>query len=316
MNFERWEDRPLVADARWTTDGVPVQIGRPLKDDSPLAEMIVHGECEWDAWFLDPRRFTGHANVELCALKAIEAAKRDVFQPDWKKVFEADELLQELVPKHKVKFLDVRLNLLRQWHIDGLLCIGDAAHAMSPCHAEPVTRCAWCAPTPGSDTCSPPATDSGGAAFWSFPWQALQAVADTSTTPLMWREASVQPPPASFLESYARAAEDGEAVLTVTVGSALSGTFGSAEAAAFQFDVTTDPAANLASVEAGLARAAEDGVELVVLPEGRAERVELLLSHTGEEIRLDSASASEGSLDQASTARSQSFVGACGRPSR
>lgn len=31
-----------------------------------------------------------------------------------------------------VKFLDVRLNRLRRWHADGLLCIGDAAHAMSP----------------------------------------------------------------------------------------------------------------------------------------------------------------------------------------
>jgi 2-polyprenyl-6-methoxyphenol hydroxylase-like FAD-dependent oxidoreductase len=28
--------------------------------------------------------------------------------------------------------LDVRLNRLRRWHLDGLLCIGDAAHAMSP----------------------------------------------------------------------------------------------------------------------------------------------------------------------------------------
>jgi 2-polyprenyl-6-methoxyphenol hydroxylase-like FAD-dependent oxidoreductase len=31
-----------------------------------------------------------------------------------------------------VKHLEVRLNRLRRWHIDGLLCIGDAAHAMSP----------------------------------------------------------------------------------------------------------------------------------------------------------------------------------------
>jgi 2-polyprenyl-6-methoxyphenol hydroxylase-like FAD-dependent oxidoreductase len=31
-----------------------------------------------------------------------------------------------------VKHLDVRLNRLRTWHTDGLLCIGDAAHAMSP----------------------------------------------------------------------------------------------------------------------------------------------------------------------------------------
>jgi 2-polyprenyl-6-methoxyphenol hydroxylase-like FAD-dependent oxidoreductase len=31
-----------------------------------------------------------------------------------------------------VKFLDVRMNRLNRWHIDGLLCLGDAAHAMSP----------------------------------------------------------------------------------------------------------------------------------------------------------------------------------------
>jgi 2-polyprenyl-6-methoxyphenol hydroxylase-like FAD-dependent oxidoreductase len=31
-----------------------------------------------------------------------------------------------------VKFLDTRLNMLRSWHVDGLVCIGDAAHAMSP----------------------------------------------------------------------------------------------------------------------------------------------------------------------------------------
>ncbi|MBP2323652.1 2-polyprenyl-6-methoxyphenol hydroxylase-like FAD-dependent oxidoreductase [Kibdelosporangium banguiense] len=32
----------------------------------------------------------------------------------------------------EVKVLDVKLNRLHQWHRDGLLCIGDAAHAMSP----------------------------------------------------------------------------------------------------------------------------------------------------------------------------------------
>ncbi len=31
-----------------------------------------------------------------------------------------------------VKHLDVRIDRLRRWHVDGLLCIGDAAHAMSP----------------------------------------------------------------------------------------------------------------------------------------------------------------------------------------
>lgn len=37
-----------------------------------LAQQIVHGEACFDTWCIDPRRFTGHANVELTALKAIE----------------------------------------------------------------------------------------------------------------------------------------------------------------------------------------------------------------------------------------------------
>ncbi len=37
-----------------------------------LAQQIVHGEACYDTWVIDPRRFTGHTNVELTSLKAIE----------------------------------------------------------------------------------------------------------------------------------------------------------------------------------------------------------------------------------------------------
>ncbi len=37
-----------------------------------LAQQIVHGEAQYDTWCIDPRRFTGHATVEMTALKAIE----------------------------------------------------------------------------------------------------------------------------------------------------------------------------------------------------------------------------------------------------
>lgn len=37
-----------------------------------------------------------------------------------------------LTSMDEIKHLDVRLNRLRRWHRPGLLCIGDAAHAMSP----------------------------------------------------------------------------------------------------------------------------------------------------------------------------------------
>lgn len=46
------------------------------------------------------------------------------------------------------------------------------------------------------------------------------------------RATTSQPAPATFLEGYRRAAEDGETVLAIMVGSNLSGTFRSAEAAA------------------------------------------------------------------------------------
>ena len=37
-----------------------------------------------------------------------------------------------LTSMDEIKHLDVRVDRLRRWHTDGLLCIGDAAHAMSP----------------------------------------------------------------------------------------------------------------------------------------------------------------------------------------
>jgi 2-polyprenyl-6-methoxyphenol hydroxylase-like FAD-dependent oxidoreductase len=44
----------------------------------------------------------------------------------------AADRVDELRSMDDVKHLDVRLNRLNRWHVDGLLCIGDAAHAMSP----------------------------------------------------------------------------------------------------------------------------------------------------------------------------------------
>ena len=40
--------------------------------------------------------------------------------------------LEALTDWDQVKLLSVRANRLRQWWLPGLLCIGDAAHAMSP----------------------------------------------------------------------------------------------------------------------------------------------------------------------------------------
>ena len=40
--------------------------------------------------------------------------------------------MDEIETWDDVKFLTVTVDRLRQWHQAGLLCIGDAAHAMSP----------------------------------------------------------------------------------------------------------------------------------------------------------------------------------------
>jgi 2-polyprenyl-6-methoxyphenol hydroxylase-like FAD-dependent oxidoreductase len=60
--------------------------------------------------------------------RGIESFRRDVadLMPDLADRVDALRSLDE------VKHLDVRLNRLNRWHVDGLLCIGDAAHAMSP----------------------------------------------------------------------------------------------------------------------------------------------------------------------------------------
>lgn len=60
--------------------------------------------------------------------RGIEAFRRDVgaLLPDMPGSVAA------LTSMDDVKHLDVRVNRLRRWHIEGLLCIGDAAHAMSP----------------------------------------------------------------------------------------------------------------------------------------------------------------------------------------
>ncbi|HXA87707.1 MAG TPA: FAD-dependent oxidoreductase [Mycobacterium sp.] len=45
---------------------------------------------------------------------------------------DATEAVATLTSMDDIKHLDVRVDRLRRWHTDGLLCIGDAAHAMSP----------------------------------------------------------------------------------------------------------------------------------------------------------------------------------------
>ena len=60
--------------------------------------------------------------------RGIEAFRRDVSAL----VPESADSVESLTSMDDIKHLDVHVNRLRRWHVDGLLCIGDAAHAMSP----------------------------------------------------------------------------------------------------------------------------------------------------------------------------------------
>jgi dimethylglycine dehydrogenase len=56
----------------WSMNGLRVGIGEGGGYGKMLAQMMVHGETEWDTWQLDPRRITSFANTEYTALKSIE----------------------------------------------------------------------------------------------------------------------------------------------------------------------------------------------------------------------------------------------------
>lgn len=56
----------------WSMNGLRVGIGEGGGYGKMLAQMMVHGETEWDTWQLDPRRITSFANTEFTAVKSIE----------------------------------------------------------------------------------------------------------------------------------------------------------------------------------------------------------------------------------------------------
>ncbi|BBX61418.1 oxidoreductase [Mycobacterium saskatchewanense] len=84
---------------------------------------VIPREGYYQIAYIGPKGTDG----QLRAL-GVEAFRRDVGEllPDMTASVAA------LASMDEVKHLDVRVDRLRRWHTDGLLCIGDAAHAMSP----------------------------------------------------------------------------------------------------------------------------------------------------------------------------------------
>lgn len=79
----------------------------------------------------------GYFQIAYLGRKGTDAALRargvEAFRADVAELVpEFADRVDAITSMDEVKHLDVRLDRLRRWHTEGLLCIGDAAHAMSP----------------------------------------------------------------------------------------------------------------------------------------------------------------------------------------
>jgi 2-polyprenyl-6-methoxyphenol hydroxylase-like FAD-dependent oxidoreductase len=71
--------------------------------------------------------------VRKGAFDAVQAAGLPAFRESLLQVAPfLGERVEEIKSWDQVKLLSIQINRLRRWHKPGLLCIGDAAHAMSP----------------------------------------------------------------------------------------------------------------------------------------------------------------------------------------
>jgi 2-polyprenyl-6-methoxyphenol hydroxylase-like FAD-dependent oxidoreductase len=116
---------PVDADLWWfrlpTADGVGDTLLPRFKDGLFLGVIPRQGYLQ-TGYFLHKG-----ADAQLRA-RGIEALRRDIVTA----VPELSEAVNGLESMDDVKLLEIRLNRLRHWYTNGLLCIGDAAHAMSP----------------------------------------------------------------------------------------------------------------------------------------------------------------------------------------
>ena len=105
----------------------------PREDDAEFSFLPRLGRGK--ALVVIPRK--GYDQIAYLGPKGTDSQLRargiEAFREDVRALLpEATESVAALTSMDDIKHLDVRVDRLRRWHTDGLLCIGDAAHAMSP----------------------------------------------------------------------------------------------------------------------------------------------------------------------------------------
>jgi 2-polyprenyl-6-methoxyphenol hydroxylase-like FAD-dependent oxidoreductase len=116
---------PVKSDLWWfrlpPAEGVT---GAPLPalNDGVLLGVIPRGD------YLQAARFIRKGDDAIMRARGIQALRREIANA-FPSLADSAEGLESM---DDVKLLDIRINRLHRWYTDGLLCIGDAAHAMSP----------------------------------------------------------------------------------------------------------------------------------------------------------------------------------------
>ena len=118
-------ERAMNVDVWWFRLPPATGIGDTLlprfKDGTPIA--IIPRQGHLQIGYFIPKG----ADAQMRA-RGLEALRHDIVTT----VPELADSVHGLESLDDVKLLDVRVNRLRRWYTEGLLCIGDAAHAMSP----------------------------------------------------------------------------------------------------------------------------------------------------------------------------------------
>ncbi len=116
---------PVPFDAWW------FRVGRKADDPASLAPTMRRGTFVIDI----PRE--GYRQLGYLARKGTDRQLRErgieAFRAEIARALpHLAGRMDDVRSMDDVKHLDVRLNRLDRWHVEGLLCLGDAAHAMSP----------------------------------------------------------------------------------------------------------------------------------------------------------------------------------------